>query len=73
MDDAVANIEFDPESLESALDEQNLSQADLARLAGYPHRNVVNKIIRGNREATATDLLRFSQVLKKDPKEFAKN
>lgn len=73
MDEATVNIEFDPEALESALDEQNLSQADLARLAGYPHRNVVNKIIRGNREATATDLLRFAQALNKDPNEFAKN
>jgi plasmid maintenance system antidote protein VapI len=72
VEETVVNIEFDPQSLETMLDEQNLSQAEFARLAGYPHRNIVNKIIKGNREATATDLLRFSEVLNKSPKDFAK-
>lgn len=68
----IENIEFDPRSLETALGESNISQADLARIMGYSHRNTVNKILKGKREATATELLKFSAVLGKSPVEFAK-
>ena len=43
---------FDPTRLEAVLAEKRVTQAELARKAGYPHRNVVNKIIRGTREAS---------------------
>lgn len=62
---------FDPTRLEAVLAEKRVTQAELARKAGYPHRNVVNKIIRGTREATATDLLRIADALGSPAEEFA--
>lgn len=67
------NIEFDPSSLAAVMEEKKVSQAELARLGGYPHRNVINRILKRKREATATDLLRFLRVLKCSPKDFSKN
>ena len=66
------NIEFDPQSLKKILDEKNISQMEFARLAGYPHRNVITKILKKNRDVTATELLRFSTILDKRPEDFAK-
>lgn len=67
-----SNIEFDPDILEIAIEDANISQTELSEIIGYPHKNVVNKIVRGKRAATANDLLRFSMALEKDPKDFAK-
>lgn len=72
LDKDVSSIEFDPQSLELALEDAKITQSQLNQLLGFPHRNTVNKIIRRKRAATATDLLRFAFVLKKDPKDFAK-
>jgi transcriptional regulator with XRE-family HTH domain len=66
------NIEFDPQSLELALEENKLTQAELARILGFTHRNVINKIIKGQRQPTANDLLRISAALGKPPAFFSK-
>lgn len=71
LDKDVLNIEFSPEKLEMVLEEKEISQTQLSEIAGFSHRNTVNKIIRRKRQATATDLLRFSIALDKDPKDFA--
>lgn len=62
---------FDPSRLAAVLAEKRVTQAELARQVGFAHRNVVHKIIRGTREATATDLLRISTALGTSPEEFA--
>lgn len=67
----VIDIVFNPDALDRALNEAELSQAELARLVGFKHRNTLNRIIKKKREATATDLLRFCLVLKKSPEDFA--
>jgi plasmid maintenance system antidote protein VapI len=70
--EGIDNIEFDPATLETALIETQLSQAELVRMAGFKHRNTVNKILKSKREVTATDLIRFCAIFGKQPDFFAK-
>ncbi len=53
--------------------EKNITQAKLNDLAGYKSNNVVNKIVKGKRQATATDLLRFSKILDEPAEVFGVN
>jgi plasmid maintenance system antidote protein VapI len=66
------DVEFDPHTIELFLEEKDMSQADLARLAGYKHRNAVNRIIRNKKKADATDLIKFSLIFGKPIQSFAK-
>jgi plasmid maintenance system antidote protein VapI len=70
--DEVPSIEFDSRKLEAALAESKISQAELARMVGFAHRNVVTKIIKGRRGLSANDLLRISAALERAPEDFAK-
>lgn len=72
LDKELAAIQFDPLILKNAIEDANLTQAEFNRMLGYRHVNTVNKIIKNKRAASATDLLRFSIALNKDPKEFCK-
>lgn len=72
LEKEVSSIEFNPESLEIALKDANISQSEFSKIIGFPHRNTVNKIIRKQRTVTATELLRIAAALKKEPKEFSK-
>ncbi len=64
-------IEFIPETLERVLADKSITQAKLSNLLGYPSENVVNKIIKRNRQATATDLLRMAKALNVSPEIFS--
>lgn len=65
------SVEFIPETLEKVLDIKSVTQAKLSNLLGYQSENVVNKIIKHNRQATATDLLRMSALLGVSPETFS--
>lgn len=72
MLESVENIEFIPETLEKKMAEKSISQAELNDKAGFKSPNAVNKIINKKRQATATDLLRFSKILEVPAETFAK-
>jgi plasmid maintenance system antidote protein VapI len=72
MPETVESIEFAPEILEKEMNNKNISQSELNTLAGFKSHNAVNKIINGKRQATATELLRFSKILGVPAEAFAK-
>lgn len=68
----VKSIEFDPSKLKEAIERSGMSQSEVSRLVGDKHRNVLNKVVHGKRTPTATELLRYAEVLNESPSSFAK-
>lgn len=72
MSDEAKSYEFDPRLLLAVLKEKGVTQAKLSRLCGFAHKNTVNKIIKGKRVATASELIRFCEALNAHPADFAR-
>lgn len=66
------SAEFNPGALAALLERDGMTQAELARRAGLSHRNSVNKILKGQKQVSGNELIRFCLIFQTPVAAFMK-